>query len=121
MTVNHNSSRFWEALEEIVNTSSVIIDRPKGSAHPRFPELIYPQDYGYLKGTTSMDGGGIDVWKGTGNNGFDAILCVVDGVKKDSEIKILINCTPEEKKKVLECQNAKMMGAIIINRDGKTS
>lgn len=121
MVINQNNSRFWEALEEIVNTSSVIIDRPKGSAHPRFPKFIYPLDYGFLEGTSSMDGGGIDVWKGTGNNGFDAILCVVDGVKKDSEIKILLNCTPEEKREVLKCQNTKMMKAIMVNRDGALS
>ena len=82
MTINHNNSLFWEALEDILNNSSVIIDRPKGSAHPRFSKFIYPLDYGFLEGTSSMDGGGIDVWKGTGNNGFDAILCVVDGGKR---------------------------------------
>jgi len=68
MTENYINSHFWDALEEIVTSSSVVIDRPKGSAHPKFPEFIYPVDYGFLKGTTSMDGGGIDVWKGTGNN-----------------------------------------------------
>ena len=121
MIINHNNSRFWEALEDILNNSSVVIDRPGGSAHPRFPKFIYPLDYGFLEGTSSMDGGGIDVWRGTGTNGFDAILCVVDTIKKDSEIKILLNCTPEEKRKVLECQNTKMMKAMMINRDGTLS
>jgi inorganic pyrophosphatase len=121
MTIKYNNLRFWEALDEIVTSSSIVIDRPKGSAHPRFPEFIYPVDYGFLEGTSSMDGGGIDVWKGTGTNGFDAVLCVVDGVKKDSEIKLLLNCTPEEKEKVLECQNTKMMKAIMITRDGALS
>jgi inorganic pyrophosphatase len=121
MTENYINSHFWEALEDILNNSSVVIDRPRGSAHPKFPEFIYPVDYGFLEGTSSMDGGEIDVWKGTGTNGFDAILCVVDGFKKDSEIKILLNCTPEEKRKVLGCQNEKMMKAMMINRDGTLS
>lgn len=117
MEENHASTNFWEALDEIVINSLVIIDRPKGSAHPKFPEFVYPVDYGYLEGTSSVDGGGIDVWKGTGTNGFDAILCVVDGIKKDTEIKLLFNCTPKEKRMVLKCQNEKMMKAIIINRN----
>jgi inorganic pyrophosphatase len=111
-----NDFGFWVSLEEIIKSSSIIIDRPKGTAHPRYSSFIYPVDYGYLEGTTSMDGGGIDVWRGTGNNGFDSILCVVDGIKKDSEIKILINCSEKEKQEILKCQNFGKMKAILINK-----
>lgn len=27
---------FWDALDELVSNSEIVIDRPKGSAHPRF-------------------------------------------------------------------------------------
>ncbi len=37
-----------------------------------------------------MDGAGIDVWVGSGDKTVDAIMCIVDLMKKDSEIKILI-------------------------------
>jgi predicted acetyltransferase len=47
---------FWQALDKLVSDSEIVIDRPKGSAHPRYPEFIYPLEYGYLKGTTAMDG-----------------------------------------------------------------
>ena len=40
---------FWKALDELVNSSEIVIDRPRGSAHPRFPNFIYKVDYGYLK------------------------------------------------------------------------
>lgn len=59
------NQEFWTVLEELVGQSDVVIDRPKGSAHPKFPHTIYPVDYGYLQNTTSMDGEGIDVWVGT--------------------------------------------------------
>lgn len=88
---------FWKSLDEMVNTSEIVIDRPKGSVHPRYGSFVYPLDYGYLKNTASPDGSGIDVWRGSGRNGIDAIMCTVDLLKKDSEIKILINCTEEEK------------------------
>lgn len=111
-----NNTNFWSSLEEVVKNSTIKIDRPKGTAHPRYPDFIYPVDYGYLEGTSSMDGGGIDIWKGSGNNGLDAIVCIVDSLKKDSEIKILLNCTEEEKEQILQAQNRGKMSAILINR-----
>ena len=35
---------------------TVIIDRPMGSAHPQYPALIYPVNYGYIPGTMAADG-----------------------------------------------------------------
>lgn len=55
---------FWKAIEKLVRDSNIVIDRPKGTAHPRFPDFIYKIDYGYLENTSSMDQGGIDVWLG---------------------------------------------------------
>ena len=108
---------FWKALDELVNDSEIIIDRPKGTAHPGYPDFIYKVDYGYLKDTTSMDGGGIDVWVGSGEKKVDAVMCIVDLKKKDSEIKILIGCTEEEKNTVYEAHNeTPFMKGIMIRR-----
>ena len=88
------NQEFWTMLEDLVRQSDVVIDRPNGSAHPKFPDTIYPVDYGYLQNTTSMDGEGIDVWVGTApEHTVDAIVCVVDAWKRDSEMKILIDST----------------------------
>jgi len=87
---------FWQALDLLVEEHELVIDRPKGSVHPRYADCIYPMDYGYLKGTASSDGGGIDVWRGSANSGVVAIRVTVDLVKRDSEIKILLGCTEEE-------------------------
>ena len=100
-----NNNDFWNALDELVCHSQIVIDRPKGSAHPRFPDFIYRVDYGYLKNTTSMDGSGIDIWVGSGEKQIDAIMCIVDLMKKDSEIKILLGCTEEEKSIIYETHN----------------
>ena len=108
---------FWNALDELVNTSEIVIDRPKGSAHPRFPDFIYRVDYGYLKNTASMDGAGIDVWVGSGEKTVDAVMCIVDLMKRDSEIKILIGCTEEEKQEVYRTHNkTRFMKGILIRR-----
>jgi inorganic pyrophosphatase len=57
--------RFWSLVDQLADQHTLIIDRPKGSAHPRYPDHIYPLDYGYLEGTTAGDGDGIDVWVGS--------------------------------------------------------
>ena len=111
------NEEFWNALEALVNKSEIVIDRPKGSAHPRFPNFIYKIDYGYLKNTASMDGAGIDVWVGSGEKKIDAIMCIVDLMKKDSEIKILVGCTEEEKLEVYKTHNeTQYMKGILIRR-----
>ena len=35
---------------------TVTVDRPLGSAHPDYPEMIYPVNYGYVKGIIAPDG-----------------------------------------------------------------
>jgi inorganic pyrophosphatase len=109
---------FWNAIDRLVQLSEIIIDRPKGTAHPRYPDFLYEVDYGYLKDTASMDGGGIDIWKGTEKEQIvDAIICTVDLMKKDSEIKILLGCTEEEKEKIYQTHNnSSCMKGILIRR-----
>jgi len=106
---------FWIALDSLITKSEIIIDRPKGTKHPHF-DFIFPLDYGYLKDTSSMDGGGIDVWCGSVSDSVcDAVICTVDLLKKDSEIKLLIGCTEEEKAIIMRFHNESeyMKGAMI--------
>ena len=115
--MNDYNEEFWDALDELVKTSEIVVDRPKGSIHPRFPDFIYRLDYGYLRGTSSMDGAGIDVWVGSGDKKIDAIICIVDLMKKDSEIKILIGCTEEEKMEIYRTHNeTQYMKGVLIRR-----
>lgn len=115
--MDRNNIDFWNALDELVNSSEIVIDRPKGTTHPKYPNFIYRLDYGYLKNTSSMDGDGIDVWIGSKDKTVDAIMCIVDLMKKDSEIKILIGCTEEEKTIVYNTHNeTPFMKGILIRR-----
>ncbi len=81
-------------MMELARKGSVILDRPKNSAHPRYTDMIYPLDYGYVENTSAADGGGIDVWIGTAEEKIlTGILCTFDTLKRDAEIKLLIGCT----------------------------
>ena len=116
-----NNSEFWEYLERIVKENEIVIDRPKGTAHPKYKNIVYIADYGYIKNTKSMDGGGIDVFIGSEvNKNIDAIICTIDMVKKDSEIKILIGCNEKEKLDIYNfLNNSDFFKAILINRNFK--
>jgi len=110
---------FWLAFEQLISECEVVVDRLKGSKHPRYSDFIYPLDYGYLKGTSSPDGGGIDVWIGSlADKKLDAVMCIVDLIKKDSEIKLLLGCTEEEKQIVYSVHNyTEFMKGILIKRE----
>lgn len=39
--MNSYDRDFWNALEQLVGNSEIVIDRPKGTAHPKYPNFIY--------------------------------------------------------------------------------
>lgn len=95
--LNQFDKDFWSMLDELFLEYKLEIDRPKGSIHPKHNNYIYPLDYGFLRGTVSSDGAGIDVWVGTSEVYKPvAIISSVDIIKGDSEIKILYACTESE-------------------------
>lgn len=111
------STQFWQRLDALIATSRIVIDRPRGTAHPRYPDFIYPLDYGYLEGTRSMDGDGVDVWVGSlPERRLTAVVCTVDVVKRDTELKLLLGCTPDEAALVLRTHNSDLQAAILIPR-----
>lgn len=110
-------SAFWQRLDQLAAEAVIVIDRPRGTAHPRYPDQIYPLDYGYLDGTTAADGDGIDVWIGSlADRAVTAIVCTVDLVKRETEIKLLLGCTPAEAQVILAAHNDGAQSAILIER-----
>ena len=105
--MNDRDRNFWEELTELTRTNKIVLDRPRGAPHPRYPDLIYPLDYGYLEGTTAGDGDGIDVWFGSlDSKTLTGILCTFDTIKRDAEIKLLVGCTNEDIRVILSFNSA---------------
>lgn len=97
LAIQRTMGGFWDIVDGLVSSSEIIIDRPKGSGHPRYPGFVYELDYGYLDGTVSSDGEGIDVWVGTlDDRRVTAVMVTADSVNRDSEIKVLLGCTDDE-------------------------
>ncbi len=105
-------------LDSLVQSAELVIDRPKGSTHPRYPSIVYPLDYGYLKGVASSDGADLDVWRGSLAEGrLDAVVCTVDLVKRDAEVKLLLGCTESEKAAIYDFHNdGEFMAAVLLRR-----
>ena len=109
---------FWTHLDALLRSSELVIDRPRGSAHPRSPAVLYPLDYGYLKGTAGGDGEGIDVWRGSLPSAhLDAVVCTVDLDKRDAEIKLLLGCTATEKQAICAFHAGASAGVLLIARE----
>jgi inorganic pyrophosphatase len=110
---------FWLKLDRLVAANKLIVDRPKGSPHPRYPALVYPLDYGYLDGTCSTDGEGIDVWIGSlPGRAVTGVICTVDLLVQDAELKLLLGCTPLESAHALAAHNSGSQAGLLVPRYG---
>ncbi len=113
-----NNALFWQKLDTLVLSSILKIDRPKGTSHFKYHNLIYPVDYGYLSDTLGTDAQPIDVYRGTMNSNFvGAIVISADILKKDCVAKLLIGCTEQEKEDIMSFLNqTEFQKAILIQR-----
>lgn len=114
---NNVAGEIWDYFDRLLADCELVIDRPKGSAHPRYPQFLYPLDYGYLAGTRGGDGEGIDVWLGSrGERVLDGLLLTVDLVERDAEVKLLVACTEAEMQIALDVSNAESLRGLLLPR-----
>lgn len=108
---------FWTMLDALLS-HPIVIDRPKGQPHPRYPEMIYPLDYGYLEGTNGGDGEGIDIWLGSlaGEKRIVGAMATIDGLKYELEIKLFINCSEAEIQIAFDFLTQHGMGCYLLKR-----
>jgi inorganic pyrophosphatase len=111
------ASSFWSHLDGLVSRCELVIDRPAGSRHPRYPELQYPLDYGYLQGSQAGDGAEMDCWVGSlPEHTVTGVVVTVDLLKRDAEVKALLGCTAEEMETISAFHNCGPMGAVVVVR-----
>ncbi len=87
----------WPGWERRIEQCGLTIDRPRGTAHPDFPEIIYPMDYGYVQGTVAGDGHEVDAFVGTAaSSGLVGLILTCDHRRGKREAKLLYRCTSRE-------------------------
>jgi inorganic pyrophosphatase len=111
----------WHAWEVAIRAYGIQIERPKGTAHPRYPDMIYPIDYGFVPNTMGDDGYEIDIFAGTEATGLSAMLVTHDTLKGDNEIKLLWNVSSQEIAILNNFLNAGSMFSDVIWRHESSS
>jgi len=119
MSQLENNAFFWQKLDTLYFSSSIIITQPSGSAHPVYGNLIYPVNYGYLSDTLSQDETGISIYKGSlSANQVNTILIAADILKKDIEVKLLVGCSDAEEDAILRFTNQTDFQKTVLIRRG---
>ena len=109
--------RFWKLCDELVESNLIEIDRPKGNRHPKW-SFVYPMDYGYLKGTRSNDGAGVEVWRGSlESSTVTGVVLTVDILKNDCEMKLLVGCTRDEAEAAQRVHDDGSQAAALVLRE----
>ena len=73
-----------------------MIDQPAGSRHPRYEDMLYEYDYGYVAGTRAADGGGFDVFRGREPTGLVGVIPMIHQPSGVPDPKLLIGMTRED-------------------------
>lgn len=86
----------WQLWEQLIESNGIVIDRPEGGRHPRYPEIVYPIDYGYIEGTSGTDLEEVDVFVGSASSGLLGGIVTDDFRRGDREMKLIYNCSARE-------------------------
>jgi inorganic pyrophosphatase len=116
-----DSEHLWQQADALVVASEIGIDRPRGSAHPRYPDVRYPLDYGSLGQTKASDGSDIDVWVSSlRERRVTGAIMTIDALKRDAKVKLLISCTREDAEHVLAWHNQGRQAGVLLWRGAVT-
>lgn len=115
-----NNAYFWQKVDTLYFSSKFVLDRPKGSIHPNYQNLIYPVDYGYLTDTLApRETSAIDVFKGSQTStSVQTLIVAADILLKDLEVKLLVGCSAEEEEEILLFLNQTDFQKTILVRRG---
>jgi len=95
------------------------MDRPKGTAHPRFPDLLHPIDCGFIPGTRSRDG--VDAFRGDGQgHHVVGIIGTPDRGRCDSGIRVLADCSGEDLRTALQLLTREPRRTILVRRPARS-
>ena len=87
----------WTGWERLIRQRGVEIDRPAGKAHPDFPQIIYPLDYGFVPGSVATDGEPVDCFRGSAERlGLVGLVITEDYRQDKRECNLLYGTTPAE-------------------------
>lgn len=111
-----NNAYFWQKVDAAYMSGNYEVAYKKGTKHPRYPELIFPCDYGHVK-TENDSESSLKVFRGSKTGKIDAVVVCANVLEKDLSTIVLVGTTNEEKEEILKfLNNNDFQKTIIINR-----
>jgi inorganic pyrophosphatase len=113
----------WAAWTRRIRKNGITIERPRTTAHPEYPSVVYPLDYGFVNDTLGTDGDALDVFVGQGTTGLVGALLTTDHRRQDREVKLLYDCTPEDVYTAhgfINYDRTLLEGVLVLRRDLST-
>ncbi len=113
----------WEKWQGCIFNNGITIERPRTTAHPDYPSVVYPLDYGFVNDTLGTDGDPVDVFVGRGTTGLVGGILTTDVRQQDREMKLLYDCTPSEVYTAhgfINYDRTLLKGVLILRRPLKT-
>ena len=110
----------WAVWTRRIHKNGITIERPRATAHPNYPSVVYPLDYGFVNDTFGTDGDALDVFVGRGTTGLVGTLLTTDHRRQDREVKLLYDCTPEDiytAHGFINYDRSLLEGVIVLRRD----
>jgi inorganic pyrophosphatase len=91
----------WQLWEQLIDERGIVIDRPRGEAHPLYPDMVYPYDYGYVPGTAAADGHEVDAFVGRVQTGLVGLIALVHEPSGIVDPKLLVNLTLQDAQAIM--------------------
>lgn len=91
----------WSRWEQLIADRGIVIERPRGHAHPLYPDMIYPCDYGHIPGTSSADGEEVDVFVGMIQTGLVGLIALTHQPSEVTEPKLMMNLSRVDANRIL--------------------
>ena len=114
-----NNAYFWQKVDTLYNFGDLKIVVKKGTPHEKYPALIYPCDYGYVKTLDSDEEVSMEVYRGSKGRRIDALVICVDILMKHFEVKALLGLSEEEQEEVLRFLNQMDFQKTLVVRRGR--
>jgi inorganic pyrophosphatase len=86
----------WRVWERLIDERGIVIDRPRGVAHPLYAGMIYPCDSGHIPGTAAADGHGVDVFVGPLQTGLVGLIALTHQPSGIADPKLLVNLAQQD-------------------------
>lgn len=115
MNEYENNAYFWQKVDTLFLSGSVVLTKKKGERHDTFKNLIYPVDYGKIIDLEDD----ISVYLGSENrNQITGLIVAADILAKELDVKVLAGCNNDETDLILHFLNQTDFQKTVLIRRG---